>query len=113
VFEAAYATVKASAEAARPFANYRSNPTVRSKMLHVACRLLRLPRAAIATNIVAHYFGSVSDACRQSLKSLDGLTQSPIERTIPIGDILSAWRSKSRPEILSQVEASRLSAEAT
>jgi hypothetical protein len=113
VFEMAFATIRASAESARPFAAYRTEPSVRLDMLRLACRLVGLPRTAVATNVIAHYFGSVSSACRESLRTLANLTQPPAIRTIPIRDALTDWHSKSPSQTLLQATAIRLSAEAT
>lgn len=113
VFETAFATIKASAESARPFAAHHTEPNVRLEMLRVACRLVGLPRVALATNVIAHYFGAVSGACHKSLRSLSNLRQPPAVRTIPIRDALTEWRSKSPSQILRRATALRLSTEAT
>lgn len=109
VFELAFAMLKASHQPAREFANYPSDPHVRRKMLLAAGRFVGLPRAAFATNLVAHYFGTVSKRCSDSLASLSGLAAPPATRTIAVGDAMAEWRGRVSQAYFKNVQVERLS----
>ena len=42
--------------------------------------MVALPKAVLATNVVGHYFGSISEACVTCLKTINGLATPPNER---------------------------------
>jgi hypothetical protein len=48
----------------------------------------------MGVNLVAHYFGAISDNCRDSLKSLDAITAPPDIRSIAVGDARKEWLAK-------------------
>ena len=109
VFDAAYAFIFSSSLSARAFKDYATVPQLKRSMLFAACRLIGLPRSAIATNVVAHYFGTPSEACRAALASVWGIANPPAERSIPATELVEHWRRQQTPVSLIGVAASPLS----
>jgi hypothetical protein len=113
VFASAYDFLFRSPQPARPFAQWKTDPAVRRRMLLAAGRLVGLPRRAMASNMIAHYFGAVSDECRTALGSANGIANPPAVRSVPIADILGEWRNQPLPPVLVGVSATPLSSLAT
>lgn len=80
----------------RNFVGYEIDRTVAVRAFRQACKLIGIPFRATAANRVAHYFGSVSDACTDALRTSAGIDTPPPARSIPIGDALAEWRKRQR-----------------
>lgn len=113
VFDAAYRLLFESSVSARPFKDFASDLKIRKEMLWTACRVIGLPRSAIATNVVAHYFGAVSELCRTALSTAQGVAQPPNSRSIPLDDLIADWRDQTFPAPQKGVAAIPLSTLAT
>ena len=109
VFDSAFRALQASSQPSRPFADYKNDQKVQRALLMAACGLVGLPWRAIATNVVAHYFGAASQACRDALATAQTLAAPPAARTVPIADIVAEWRNQPLPSPLKGVSATLLS----
>ena len=97
------------------FAGYDTDPAVAIRAFSQACKLIGIPFRATAANCVAHYFGSVSDACTDALRTSAGIDVPPPLRSIPVADALAEWLKRQRvvnPD-LRDVSAIPLSSKAT
>jgi hypothetical protein len=108
-FDLALEMMKGSHEPARRYRDYRSDRAIRYKLLFTACRYLRIPHRAIASNAIAHYFGSVSAASRHALATINALTNPPMERSINVTEIYAEWRARTNLTPLVGVSALRIS----
>jgi hypothetical protein len=99
----------------RDFAGYDTDPAIAVRAFRTACKLTGIPFRATAANCVAHYFGSVSDACTDALRTSAGIDAPPAIRSIPVGDALAEWRRRQRiaSPLLRGVSASPISGMAT
>jgi hypothetical protein len=113
LYVAALETMRASALPARVYTTYASDPVVARSLLRAASRVVGLPKTATATNAVAHYFGSSSEACRLALADITGLANPPPSRSIPVAEALADWRSQPLPPPIKGAVATALSASAT
>lgn len=116
VLDSAMEVLKADPNvAAREYQDYAANPKTARRLFRGACSLIGLPNRATASNCVAHYFASVSDACKASLTSLPTLAQAPPVRSISIADAVTEWRARQKivAPALTAVTAARLSTAAT
>ncbi|MER9618660.1 Druantia anti-phage system protein DruA [Mesorhizobium sp. M0207] len=80
----------------RDFAGHDTDPAVAIRVFRQTCKLIGIPFRATAANCVAHYFGSVSDACTDALRTNAGIDVPPPVRSIPIADALAEWRRRQR-----------------
>jgi hypothetical protein len=80
----------------RDFTGYDRDPAIATRAFRQACKLTGLPFRATAANCVAHYFGSVSDACTDALRTSAGIDAPPPARAIPVADALAEWRQRQR-----------------
>ncbi|MBN9235861.1 hypothetical protein QV13_07660 [Mesorhizobium hungaricum] len=80
----------------RDFAGYDADPAVAVRAFRQTCKLIGIPFRATAANCVAHYFGSVSDACTDALRTSAGIDVRPPVRSIPVADALAEWRRRQR-----------------
>lgn len=97
VFQRAIDVIRAdNTVSVRDFAGHETDPAVAVRAFRQACKLAGIPFRATAANCVAHYFGSVSDACTDALRTIAGIDSPPPVRTIPVGDALAEWRKRQR-----------------
>ncbi|ALL13187.1 hypothetical protein AQ619_07365 [Caulobacter henricii] len=99
----------------RDFADFATDPKVAARAFRQACKLVGVPIRSTAANCVAHYFGSVSDACTDALRTLAGIHTPPSVRSIPVATAVAEWRSRFKPAatFLASSAAARLSTQAT
>jgi hypothetical protein len=116
VMQAAMQVIRAdSSVRVRDFADVATDPKAATRAFRQACKLVGIPIRATATNCIAHYFGSVSDACTDALRTAAGIDTPPATRSIPVATAVTEWRSRFRtrsPLIVGSV-ATPLSALAT
>ncbi|MER8927763.1 hypothetical protein [Mesorhizobium sp. M0859] len=95
----------------RDFAAYATDPKTTARAFRQACKLVGVPIRATASNCVAHYFGSVSDACTNALISIEGIDAPPAVRSISVHIAVEEWRARQKIAIpvMRDVSASRLS----
>lgn len=97
VFQRAIDVIRAdNTVSVRDFAGYDTDKTVAVRAFRQACKLIGIPFRATAANCVAHYFGSVSDACVDALRTSAGIDAPPPIRAIPVGDAVAEWRKRQR-----------------
>lgn len=80
----------------RDFAGYDTDPAVAIRAFRQACKVTGIPFRATAANCVAHYFGSVSDACTDALRTSAGIDTPPRVRSVSVADALAEWRRRQR-----------------
>jgi hypothetical protein len=112
-FDAAFEMMHKSHRRSGHLRKYTEDDKLRQNLLHEACRHLRIPRRAIAANVISHYFGSVSRACRTALATVDGIAAPPARRSIEVTDIYRDWLNRTSIPPLAGVCALRLSERAT
>lgn len=97
VFERAIDVIRAdNTVRVRDFVGYDTDRTVAVRAFRQACKLIGLPFRATAANCVAHYFGSVSDACTNALRTSAGIDTPPPVRAIPVEEAVTEWRRRQR-----------------
>ncbi|WP_146163653.1 Druantia anti-phage system protein DruA [Sphingomonas aerolata] len=112
-YEAAFDMIRRSHVRIQPFHGYDADPAIRQHLLNAALLHLRIPRRAIAANVISHYFGSVSLACREALATVATLNHPPTERSLAIGEIYAEWLTRTAMPAEHDVAPARLSARAT
>lgn len=97
------------------FADVATDQEVAVRAFRQACKLVGVPIRATASNCIAHYFGSVSDACTEALRTAAGIDAPPPVRSIPVPASVGEWRSRFRPAatLLAGSAATPLSSQAT
>jgi hypothetical protein len=112
-YENAFDMIRRSHVRIQPFHGYDADPAIRQRLLNAALRHLRIPRRAIAANVISHYFGSVSLACREALASVAALDDPPTERSLAISEIYAEWLARTALSVEHDVAPVRLSERAT
>lgn len=112
-YNSAYDLIRLSHLKIRPFRGYATDPVIRQNLLYAAISHVHLPRRAIAANVVSHYFGAVSQACRNALSTLEGLKEPPSRRSLTVQEIYEGWLSVIKPTPIVGGVMTRLSEHAT
>jgi hypothetical protein len=109
IFDLAFEVVKVSDVSAKRYKPYERDGRTRDMLLRAVCGLLGMPRSAICTNAVSHYFGAISSKCEECLSEGVRRSQVPSERTIPVTEALSHWRGATDQQMFEDARAVRLS----
>lgn len=108
-YDAAFRMIDKSHEKLKPYYGYDTDPVIQQNLLYAAVRHVRVPRRAIAANVISHYFGCVSKACRDALATVETLKHPPVERSLSVDEIYAEWLARTTVPAATGVSSQRLS----